>query len=506
MFRKVLIANRGEIAVRVIRACWDLKIDTVAVFSSVDRGAPHVRRADEAYLIGPAPASESYLRIDKIIDVAKQSGAEAIHPGYGFLAENPDFAGACEKAGLVFIGPPASAMRAVGDKVEARRRMIAAGVPVVPGTEGAFQGTTKQALAEAERIGYPVIIKAAAGGGGKGMRVVRNAEEMESALERARSEAKASFANPTVYIERYIQRPRHIEVQVLFDKHGAGLSFGERECSIQRRHQKVVEESPSPVIDEKTRARIGDLALAAARAADYVGAGTVEFLRDEDGSFYFMEVNARLQVEHPVTEEVYGRDLVKAQIRVAAGEKLEWSKEHLLPRGHAIECRITAEDPDRNFMPCPGRIESVRVPTGPGIRDDSAVCAEYTIPIHYDPMIGKLIARGSSRGEAIRRMRRGLEEYRLEGITTNIPFLRRLMDHPAFVEGDLHTGFIEEHEADLLTKDAGPADDVTLCAAAIHAYRSRVRSALEVDQGGGEVKQSSNWLRIGRARSLRRLG
>ncbi|HHK42289.1 MAG TPA: acetyl-CoA carboxylase biotin carboxylase subunit [Planctomycetaceae bacterium] len=504
MFRKILIANRGEIAVRVIRACWDLDIATVAVYSSVDRGAPHVRQADEAWAIGPAPAAESYLRIDKIIEVARASGAEAVHPGYGFLAENPLFAEACEEVGLVFIGPPASAMRAMGDKVEARRRMIAAGVPVVPGTEGAFDGDTDQALAEAERIGYPVIIKAAAGGGGKGMRVVDGPEEMASALERARSEAQTSFANPTVYIERYIRRPRHIEVQVLFDSHGNGVSFGERECSIQRRHQKIIEESPSPVIDPETREKIGEMALSAARAADYVGAGTVEFLRDDDGSFYFMEVNARLQVEHPVTEEVYGRDLVKAQIRVAAGEKLRWTQQQLVPRGHAIECRITAEDPERNFMPCPGRIEAVRVPSGPGIRDDSAVSAGYTIPIHYDPMIGKLIARGASRGEAIRRMRRALEEYRLEGITTNIPFLRKLMDHPDFVAGNLHTGFIAEHEEQLHQVADPSADEITLCAAAIHAYRSQIQRSLEQDVGQASG-QASNWLRLGRARCLGRL-
>ncbi len=504
MFNKILIANRGEIAVRIIRACWDLDVQTVAVYSAADRDAPHVRRADEAYLIGPAPAAGSYLRIDKLIDVARHSGAEAIHPGYGFLAENPDFADACAAADITFIGPPASAMRAMGDKVEARKRMIAAGVPVVPGTEGAFTGTPEQAVVEARRIGFPVIIKAAAGGGGKGMRVVFDEADMASSLERAQSEARSSFASDIVYIERFIQRPRHIEVQVLFDGFGNGLFFGERECSIQRRHQKVVEEAPSPVIDAPTRAKLGEMALAAARAADYVGAGTVEFLRDASGSFYFMEVNARLQVEHPVTEEVYGRDLVKAQIRVAAGEKLRWTQEQIVPVGHAIECRITAEDPERNFMPCPGKIGAVRVPSGPGLRDDSAVAPGYTIPLSYDPMIGKLIAKGASREEAIRRMLRGLEEYRLEGITTNIPFLRRLMEHPSFIEGELHTAFIEEHEEALMNTKTRELKEITILGAAIHAYRSKVQSALQ--QPDAEANDAgSRWVRLGRGRALGRL-
>ncbi len=335
------------------------------------------------------------------------------------------------------------------------------------------------------------------------MRVVHHEGDLESSIERARSEARTSFANDTVYIERFVQRPRHIEVQVLFDKHGNAVSFGERECSIQRRHQKVVEEAPSPVVDTETRKKLGELAIAAGRAADYVGAGTVEFLRDSDGSYFFMEVNARLQVEHPVTEEVYGRDLVKAQIRVAAGEKLPWTQEEIQPRGHAIECRITAEDPDKNFMPCPGKIQAVRIPSGPGVRDDSAVAAGYTIPLHYDPMIGKLITHGSNREEAIRRMRRALEEYRLEGLTTNIPFLRRLLDHPSFVEGDMHTGFIEEHGDALQIHDDTLLDEVTLFAAAIHAHRSKVQSALTSDEPGNG-KSSSRWLDLGRGRALGR--
>ena len=501
MFRKILIANRGEIAVRVIRACWDLGIETVAVYSTVDRTAPHVRFAHEAYEIGPAPAAESYLRIDKILDVAKRAGAEAIHPGYGFLAENADFAQACADAGIVFIGPPPEAMRAMGDKVEARRRMIEAGVPVVPGT-GAFTGSVDEAKAAAAEIGYPVMIKAAAGGGGKGMRVVENEDELASALERARSEAKASFGDDTVYIEKFIRRPRHIEAQVLFDTHGNGVFLGERECSIQRRHQKLVEETPSPVVDPETRKRIGEMALAAARAVGYVSAGTVEFLRDQDGSFYFMEMNTRLQVEHPVTELVYGIDLVGAQIRVAAGEPIPWRQEELIPRGHAIECRITAEDPLRNFMPCPGTIEAVRIPSGPGVRDDSAVAPGYTVPIQYDPMVAKLITWGEDRMEAIRRMRRALDEYRLDGLKTIIPFHRRLMDHPAFVEGDLHTGFLEEH-AETLKPGSDPwLDRIALVAATIHAYRKRVESALQREAGETEGQGVSPWLLIGRKRAL----
>jgi acetyl-CoA carboxylase biotin carboxylase subunit len=501
VIRKLLIANRGEIAVRVIRACQDMDIGTVAVYSSVDRDAPHVRRAHEAYLIGPGPATESYLRIDKLIDVAKRAGADAIHPGYGFLAENPEFADACKAADLIFVGPPGSAMRAMGDKVEARRRMIEAGVPVLPGT-GAFTGTAEQAVAEASEIGFPVMVKAAAGGGGKGMRVVHSKEELPSALERARSEAKASFADETVYIEKFVQKPRHIEVQVLFDADGNGLALGERECSIQRRHQKLVEETPSPCVGPDERIKLGELALAAAAAAGYVNAGTVEFLRDVDGSFYFMEVNARLQVEHPVTEEVYGCDLVKAQIRVAEGKPLPWRQDEIRPRGHAVECRITAEDPDRNFMPCPGRIEAVRSPSGPGIRDDSAAAPGYSIPLEYDPMVGKLITWGADREEAIHRMRRGLDEYRLDGLTTNIPFLRRLMDHPAFVEGDLHTGFIEQHSDDLLHTSDPWLDEIALIAASVHGYRMRVKSALT--QGHQERPASdSRWMRLGRARALR---
>lgn len=504
MFHKILIANRGEIAVRIIRACNDLGIRTVAVYSAADREALHVRRAHEAYFVGPAPAAESYLRGDVLLDVARRAGCEAVHPGYGFLSENAAFAQSVTDAGLVFIGPPAAAMRALGDKVTARARMMQAGVPTLPGTE-ALTGPPEEARRLAEAIGFPVIIKASAGGGGKGMRVVEAAAEVSPALERARSEAKQSFGDDRVYIERYIRRPRHIEVQVLFDRFGHGIHLGERECSIQRRHQKLVEETPSVVIDAATRAKVGALALAAASAAGYVNAGTVEFLRDEDGSLYFMEINARLQVEHPVTELVYGVDLVEAQLRVAAGDALPWSQEQLIPRGHAIECRITAEDPERNFMPTPGRVDAVRVPTGPGIRDDSAVVTGMQIPIDYDPMIAKLIAHGADRAQAIRRMRRALEEYRLDGITTNIPFLRRLMDHPAFRAGEIHTGFLaQEGKELLLAANQHPwLEEIAVVAASIHAYQRRVDEALRQQQPTPSGASTSVWKLVGRRRGLR---
>ncbi|MDH3285268.1 MAG: acetyl-CoA carboxylase biotin carboxylase subunit [Acidobacteriota bacterium] len=501
MFRKILIANRGEIAVRVARACWDLKIPTVAVYSSVDRTAPHLRLADEAYPIGPAAPAESYLKIDRIIEVASHAGADAIHPGYGFLAENPRFADACEAAGITFIGPPAEAMRSMADKVRARTLMQETGVPVVPGT-GEFRGSTEEATAEAERIGFPVMIKACAGGGGKGMRVSQRPGELAGDLQRARSEAKSAFGDDAVYIEKMIERPRHIEVQILFDTHGRGVAVGERECSVQRRHQKLVEETPSTIVDAATRARISDLAVAAGEAVRYTGAGTVEFLCDEDRSFYFMEMNTRLQVEHTVTEEVYGVDLVEAQIRVAAGEPLPWTSGDLVPRGHAMECRITAEDPSQNFMPSPGRIEAVRIPSGPGVRDDSAVAPGYVVPVEYDPLVAKLITYGSTRTETIRRMRRALDEYRLEGLTTNIPFLRRLMDHPSFLEGDLHTTFLDEHGDELLRGTSPTLEKIAVVAAAIHAFRTNAERSLHADATGARPAESS-WLRLGRERGMR---
>jgi acetyl-CoA carboxylase biotin carboxylase subunit len=409
LFKKILIANRGEIAVRVERACREMGVKTVAVYSEVDRHALHVRYADEAYLIGPPPASESYLVIDKIIDVARKSGAEAIHPGYGFLAENPVFAERCEKEKIKLIGPSAHSMRTMGSKTLARKTVQAAGVPVVPGTVEPI-ATEEEVLRVSRTIGFPVMLKATAGGGGKGMRLVKEEGDLRSALRMAKSEAKSAFSDDSVYIEKYIEQPRHVEIQFLGDQHGNYVHLCERECSIQRRHQKVVEESPSVIITPEIRAAMGKVAIDAAKAAQYEGAGTVEFLVDKDINFYFLEMNTRLQVEHPITEMVTGVDIVKEQIRIAAGHPLSIRQEEVEQTGHAIECRVYAEDPDNNFMPCPGRITSLRTPGGPGVRDDSGVFEGFEIPIYYDPIISKLVAWGKDREEAIARMKRALSE------------------------------------------------------------------------------------------------
>ena len=468
-FKKLLIANRGEIAVRVIRACHEMGIRTVAVYSEADRDALHVRFAHEAYLIGPPPSSESYLRIDKILDVAKRSGAEAIHPGYGFLSENHEFSRACRDAGVVFVGPPPEAMESMGDKVRSRELMTKAGVAVVPGSPPLKDA--KQAVVYAENIGYPVLLKASAGGGGKGMRVVRASAELPSLLAQAQGEARSSFGDETVFLEKYVDRPRHIEVQVLADAQGNCIHLGERECSIQRRHQKLIEESPSPIIDAATRATIGAMAVKAALACGYVSAGTVEMLRGADGSFYFMEMNTRLQVEHPVTEMVYGVDLVKAMIEIAAGAKLPFTQDQVVPRGHAIECRIIAEDPSRNFMPAPGTIRALRGPGGPGVRYDGGIYGGFTVPVHYDPLLAKLITWGANRNEAAARMTRALDELRVDGVKTSIAFHRRVMTHPAFLAGDLHTGFLEEHP-ELLTSGKDPwLSEVAVLAAAVAHFR-----------------------------------
>ncbi len=493
-FTKVLVANRGEIAVRVIRACHEMGIPTVAVYSDADRRALHVRFAHEAVHIGPSESQHSYLDIERILDAAKHTGAQAIHPGYGFLSENPRFARACADAGIVFIGPPPAAMEALGDKVRARALMQKAGVPVVPGT-GALPENDTDTAALALAIGYPVLIKAAAGGGGKGMRVVQRAEELPSLLAQARGEARSSFGDATVFLEKFVERPRHIEVQIIADTRGHTIQLGERECSIQRRHQKLIEESPSPIVDPTTRARIGALAVRAASAAGYVNAGTVEFLRGADGSFYFMEVNARLQVEHPVTEEVTGIDLVKEMIRVAAGESLSLPQDRLELRGHALECRIVAEDPRRNFMPSPGTIRGQRVPNGPGIRYDGGTYAGWTIPIHYDPMIAKVITHGRDRADAIARMARALDELRIDGIPTSVSFHRKVMRHPAFIAGDLHTGFLAEHP-DLLKADDDPLlDEIAVTAAAIAHYRRLESTAPTPARDGRGV---SSWRHAGR--------
>ncbi len=448
MFRKILIANRGEIAVRIIRACQERGIGTVAVYSDADRTALHVRYADEAYRIGPAPARESYLRIDRLIEVAQASGADAIHPGYGFLAENAHFAAACRDAGIVFIGPSPEAIAAMGDKITARELVAKAGVPLIPGSA---RDLSDDALhTAAAELGYPVLVKASAGGGGKGMRLVRDPQHLVSALGAARREAQAAFGNDSIYLEKAIQGARHVEIQVLADEHGNVIHLGERECSIQRRHQKLVEESPSVVMNEETRARMGAIAVAAARAVNYVSAGTVEFLYDKNGDFYFLEMNTRLQVEHPVTEMVTGVDIVKEMIAIADGRRLRIKQEDVKLSGWAIECRITAEDPDNNFMPSTGKIIQLREPTGPGLRVESGMYEGAEVSLFYDPMIAKLIVWGESRAEAILRMRRALSEYRIAGVKTSIPFHLALMDTPRFQWGQFDTNFLETHSAPIV--------------------------------------------------------
>src|SRR5690349_6426187 len=438
MFQKILVANRGEIAVRVIRACHELGIAAVAVFSEVDRAALHVQRADEAYPIGPAPAAESYLSIERILDAAKKSGAEAIHPGYGFLSENPSFARACAKAGVNFIGPPASAMEAMGSKTRARQNMEKAGVPFVPGTAKGLR-SAKEAEQMAVKLGFPVMLKAAAGGGGKGMRLIDSPADLPSAFDAARSEASRAFGDDEVYLEKAIVNPRHIEMQVLADEHGNTVYLGERECSLQRRHQKVLEEAPSPRVDPDMRRRMGEVAVRVAKAAGYWNAGTIEFLMDQEKNFYFLEMNTRLQVEHPVTELVTGLDLVQLQIRIAAGEQLTFTQHDVALRGHAIECRIYAEDPENNFMPSPGKITRLVTPSGPGIREDSGVYEGWSVPVDYDPMLSKLIAWAPTRELAIARLRRAFQEYFIGGIRSNLSLFRRILDDAAFLRADFDT-------------------------------------------------------------------
>jgi acetyl-CoA carboxylase, biotin carboxylase subunit len=441
MFKKVLIANRGEIALRVIRACRELGIQTVAVYSEADRESLHVRFADDDVCIGPAPARESYLRIPRLIAAAEITGADAIHPGYGFLAENAEFAETCAASNITFIGPTPEQIRVMGDKAAARKAMADVGVPIIPGTPGPVD-EAEEALTLARDIGFPVIIKAAAGGGGKGMRVAKDADDFARSFQLARSEALSAFGNGEVYVEKYLARPRHIEFQIMGDKHGNTIHLGERDCSVQRRHQKLIEEAPSPIMTPELRARMGEAAVRGAKSIRYVGAGTIEMLYNEDGSFYFMEMNTRIQVEHPVTEMLTGIDLVKEQIRVAAGERL--SVKELPPlRGHVIECRVNAEDPARNFQPSPGRIEVFHPPGGPGVRLDTHVYAGYTVPPFYDSLIAKLICQGRDRAEAIQRMHIALESFIIEGVTTTIPFLGRVMMHKKFQAGDVDTKFLE---------------------------------------------------------------
>lgn len=444
MFQKILIANRGEIAVRIIRACREMGIETVAVYSEMDQEALHVQMADEAVCIGPAKSKDSYLNMQNIISATVLTGAQAIHPGFGFLSENSVFAQMCSDCNITFIGPDAAMIEGMGNKSQARKTMIAAGVPVVPGSEGSI-GDVEEAAHLAATIGYPVMIKASAGGGGRGMRIAHAEEAFKKAFETAKSEAKAAFGDDTMYIEKFVEEPRHIEIQILADAYGNTLYLGERDCSIQRRNQKVLEEAPSPIMTPELRKRMGEVAVKAAQAVHYKNAGTIEFLLDKHGEFYFIEMNTRIQVEHPVTECVTGMDLIKAQIQIAAGEKLYLKQEDIIIQGHAIECRINAENPEQGFRPSPGKIETLHIPGGPGIRVDSAVYQGYSIPPTYDSMIAKLIVYGKDRAEAIAKMKRALGEFIIEGVDTNIDFQYMIMNHPDFVRGEFHTGFIAQN-------------------------------------------------------------
>src|SRR5579872_3088276 len=505
MFKKILIANRGEIAVRVLRACHEMGIGAVVVYSDVDRAALHVRKADEAYPIGPAAASESYLNIGKILDVAQRSGADAIHPGYGFLSENARFAQACADAGVKFIGPTAAAMEAMGSKTRARQAMEKAGVPFVPGTSRGVE-SFEEAERAASKIGYPVMLKAAAGGGGKGMRLVHAPEQLKSALEAARSEAERSFGDSEVYLEKAIVNPRHIEMQVLADEHGNIVYLGERECSLQRRHQKVLEEAPSPIVDPDMRRQMGEVAVRVAQAAGYTNAGTVEFLVDQQKNFYFLEMNTRLQVEHPVTELITGLDLVHLQIRIAAGERLPFTQDEVTIRGHAIECRIYAEDPDNNYFPSPGKISLLLAPSGPGIRRDGGMYEGWTVPIDYDPLLEKLIGYGTNREQAISRLVRAMNEYFIGGIKTNISLFRRILTDAHFKSGKIDTGYLDRLLKSKPPEVRGGHPEVAAVAAGLFAVLDSNPSGV----GNGNASSNhqnkaadvSSWKRAARAESL----
>jgi acetyl-CoA carboxylase, biotin carboxylase subunit len=509
MFKKILIANRGEIAVRVLRACQEMGIAAVVVYSDVDRAALHVRKADEAYPIGAPVASESYLNIRKILDVAKRSGVDAIHPGYGFLSENAKFAQACADAGVKFIGPTAAAMEAMGSKTRARQAMEKAGVPFVPGTSRGVESFDEAAQAAA-RIGYPVILKAAAGGGGKGMRLVHAPEQLRSSLDAARSEAERFFGDGEVYIEKALVNPRHIEMQVLADEHGNSVYLGERECSLQRRHQKVLEEAPSPIVDAGMRRRMGEVAVRVAQAAHYTNAGTVEFLVDEKKNFYFLEMNTRLQVEHPITELITGLDLVHLQIRIAAGERLPFTQADVRLGGHAIECRIYAEDPDNNYFPSPGRINLLMEPSGPGIRIDSGMYEGWTVPIDYDPLLAKLIGYGADREQAIARLTRALGEYFVGGIKTNISLFRRILRDADFCAAKLDTGFLDRmlKRTDDQGVDSRATEVAAIAAGMFAVLGSTVAAAGEHtgDSGPGAADAAaSKWKDASRREGLRSL-
>jgi acetyl-CoA carboxylase, biotin carboxylase subunit len=500
IFKKILIANRGEIALRIGRACREMGIAPVAVYSDVDRAAPHVLEADEAYRLGPAPASESYLRGDLILEIANRAGADAIHPGYGFLSENAGFAEACEHAGIKFIGPPTSAMRALGSKTRARQAADKAKMPRTPGSTKGL-ASLEEALMVADEIGYPVMLKAAAGGGGKGMRAVTRREDLKSAFEGAQSEAERAFGSSEVYLEKLIERPRHIEIQVLADEHGHCLYLGERECSVQRRHQKVIEEAPSAVVSPDLRRRMGEAAVRLAQSAAYTNAGTVEFLVDEGGNFYFLEMNTRLQVEHPVTELVTGLDLVHLQIRIAQGEPLPLAQKDIHLRGHAIECRVYAEDPDNGFFPSPGKITRLIQPGGPGIREDSGIYEGWVVPMDYDPMLSKLIAYGPTRDAAITRMLRAVDEYVIGGIRTNLALFRRILNDDDFRGARIDTGYLDRllahAPAPPATKPSGERENVAAIAAAV--FETQRPAAATATQ-----QPASAWKRAAREEGLRR--
>jgi len=500
--KRVLVANRGEIALRIIRACHEEGLEAVAVYSEVDRLAPHVRAAEVAVLIGAAPAPQSYLDGAKLIDAARRTGCQAIHPGYGFLSERAPFAEAVTDADLVFVGPPAAAIRAMGDKTEARRRMQAAGVPIVPGTTRPVADHA-QARSEAARLGYPVLLKAVAGGGGKGMRLLREEGELEPAFEAAASEAEKAFGAGELYLERYLERPRHVEIQVLADSYGRVVALGERECSIQRRHQKLIEESPSLAVTPALRRRLSEAATAAAGAVGYLGAGTIEFLLAQTGEFYFLEMNTRLQVEHPVTELVYGVDLVREQLRVAMGQPLRVHAGALQPRGHAIECRITAEDPFNDFLPATGTVRHLRVPGGPGVRWDAGVEAGNEVTLHYDPLIAKLIVWGETRTVALERMRRALRELVIVGIPSSQAFHLRVMDDPDFKRGDVDTTYLERAGTRLLSADVRPELGRPLAVVAALLAEERRLAAAPQSPSNLPTVQSSSWLLAARREALR---
>lgn len=501
MIRKVLVANRGEIAVRIMRSCREMGIRTVAVYSDADRKAMHVLYADEAYHIGASPSSESYLNMDKILEVAKKSKAQAIHPGYGFLSENAVFSGKCQEAGIKFIGPSPYAISQMGDKITARKTMMAAGVPVVPGTESAITSEA-EALKTIKEIGLPVMIKASAGGGGKGMRLVKKEADIKSSIRAARSEARSAFGDDAVYIEKYIESPHHIEFQILADQHGNVIHLFERECSVQRRHQKIIEETPSPILIPEIREEMGKAAVAAAKAVDYEGAGTIEFIVDNNLNYYFLEMNTRLQVEHPITERVVGVDLVKEQIHIASGKPLSHKQEELKQNGHAIECRVYAEDASNNFMPAPGKVTHISIPYGVGVRVDGYIYEGFEIPIYYDPLIAKLIVWGRDRADAIERTIRALHEFKIAGVKNSLNFLENIMTAPDFVKGNYTTHFIDENMEHLMRKDPCQEDceDMVIITAFLeYLYKIRKASPKEM------TALKNNWKDYSRIRSVLKL-